>query len=142
MDTFIAKSGRQYFPLAIDNAQGFPQSFPFLFNGQTYHFRLYVNIAASLLNDAKAFLELPMKQAFPTDTFFPTERAFLVVQVERESDARNRETIFLRKVIPDLEYAVENIILTFPTQRIARSNLNGQGDFGTQVIGGIAERWA
>jgi len=41
----VAKSGRQFTPLPINGTRGFPQSFPLLFGGQTYHFRLYVNMA-------------------------------------------------------------------------------------------------
>jgi len=128
MDTFTAKSGRQYSPLPIDGTQGFPQFFSLLFGGQTYHFRLYVNIPAGLLNDRSAFMELP------------SAAAFLVVQVEREVSDGTRETIFLRKVAPELEYEAENLALIFPRQLVARNNLNGQGDFGSQVIGGIAPR--
>lgn len=130
MDTLLTKSGRQFTSLQIDGAKGFPQSFPLLFGGQNYHFRMYVNIAAHLLDDTTVFLELPS-----TD-------AFLVVQVEREVAAGTRETIFLRKVVPELEYEAENITLIFPRQLVARNNLNGRGNFGSQVIGGIAPRWA
>jgi hypothetical protein len=130
MVPITAKSSRQYSPLPIDNARGFPQTFPFLFQGQTYYFWLYANIPASRLNDEETFLEIP------------TEKAFLVVRVERDVSEGNRGTIFLRKVVPEMEYEAEAIALTFPTQKIARQNLNGRGDFGSQVIGGIAKRWA
>ena len=130
MNVLSSASGRQFFVLPIDSTRGFPQAFPFLFGGQTYNFRLYANIPAERLDDRVAFIELP------------TAEAFLVVQVEREIAEGARETIFLRKVVPQLEYEAENIMLIFPQQRIARNNLNGQGDFGSQVIGGIAPRWA
>ena len=64
MDTITAKSSRQYSPLPIDNTRGFPQTFPFLFEGQTYYFWLYVNIAASLLNDKETFLKISTEKAF------------------------------------------------------------------------------
>ena len=130
MNALTAKSGRQFTSLPIDNARGFPQSFPFLFGGRTYHFRLYANIAAALLNDKTNFIELPAPEAF------------LVVQVEREIAAGARETIFLRKVVPELEYETENIALIFPRQLVARNNLNGRGNLGSQISGGIAKRWA
>lgn len=66
----------------------------------------------------------------------------MVLHVEREASDGSRETIFLRKVVPELEYEAEGIALIFPQQRVARANLNGRGDFGSQVIGGIAPRWA
>lgn len=138
MDALIAKSGREYVPLPIDNKKGFPQTFPMVFNGQTYHFRLYVNIASNLLNDQVDFIELPK------------EKAFLVVHVERDAGDGIKDTILLRKVVPELEYEAQDIMLYFPLWgpdgkrllRIARDNLNGQGNYGSQVIGGIAKRWA
>jgi hypothetical protein len=129
MNELIGKSGRKYEPLPIDGTQGFPQSFPLLFRGRTYQFRFYVNVAASELNDKVAFLELP------------SESAFLVMQVELENLDGTRQPIFLRKVVPKLEYEAENISLLFERLLVARSNLNGQGDFGSEMIGGIAPRW-
>jgi hypothetical protein len=128
MDAFITKYKRQYSPLPIDTTRGFPQSFPSVFDGQTYHFNLYVNIGADLLDDKMDFLELP------------GERAYLVARVEREEADGSQKTIFQRKVLPELEYVAENIAIVFPQQRIARNNLNGQGDFGSRVFGGIAIR--
>jgi hypothetical protein len=72
----------------------------------------------------------------------PSPEACLVVHVIVELPDATQQPIFLRKVVPGLEYEVENIALIFPQQRVAVSNLNGVGDFGSQVIGGIAARWA
>jgi hypothetical protein len=130
MNTFPFKSGRSYIPLPIDSNQGFPQTFAFPFQGQTYQFTFYVNVAMDRLAENNAFLSLP------------AEDAFLVVRVERPNGEQALETIFLRKVVPDLEYEVENVALTFVDQQISRSNLNGQGNFNSQVSGGIAGRWA
>ena len=130
MGILNAPSGREFTLLPIDNSRGVPQSFPVLFNGITYHFRLYLNMAAKLLGEIETFIEPPAQEAS------------LVVKVERENTDATRETIFLRKVVPGLEYETANIALVFPSQRITRDNLNGEGDFGSQVIGGIADRWA
>jgi hypothetical protein len=131
MDLITAKSGRQYTPLPIDAAKGFPQSFPFAFEGRAYNFRLYVNTATEELDGQPDFLDP-----------FPGERAYLVAQVERATPEGSSQLLFARKVLPGLEYEFEEIALVFPFQRIARNNLNGQGAFGSQVIGGIARRWA
>jgi hypothetical protein len=72
----------------------------------------------------------------------PAPEAFLVVRVEKDFPKGGSDLIFLRKVAPGLIYAAGNIALTFPTQRVAVRNLNGQGAFGSQVTGGIAARWA
>lgn len=131
MGVINSQSGRSYSPLPIDGTLGFPQSFSSTFGGKTYHFFMYVDIEASLLNSSTAnLLQLP------------TSKAFLVVQVEKENRDNTRTIIFLRKVVPNLEYVAENIALTFPTQIVARSNLNGRGDFRSVVVGGIADRWA
>ena len=129
MDALIGKSGTVFTTLPIDVVQGFPQSFPFLFEGRTYHFNLYADVAAHILNARPEFINVPAPEAF------------LVVRVERELEGATREVIFLRKIVPRLEYEVENIKLLFAGQRLARENLNGSGDHGTEVIGGIARRW-
>jgi hypothetical protein len=128
MTLLAGKSERQFTSLPIDNARGYPQSFAFVFADQTYHFRLYVNIPAELLYSRTNFIELPSPEAF------------LVVRVERELTDGTRQIIFLRKVVPELEYEAESIAMIFPRQLVARNSLNGQGDFGSQVIGGIARR--
>jgi hypothetical protein len=124
-------SGRAYTSLPIDARSGFPQSFPFqMGDGSSYRFMLYVDIDGAVLDTAAAPLTLP------------TTTAFLVVRVERLSADGASQIVFLRKVVPEQEYLAENIALVFPTQVLARENINGQGDFGSQVVGGIAPRWA
>jgi hypothetical protein len=119
---------RAYTPLPIDATLGFPQAFPVVFNGQTYRFRLYVNVPVAGVVDKTAMLELP------------TDDAFLVVQVERQLADGTVAPIFQRKVVPALEYVAENIALTFTAQRVAVRNLNSEGNFGSVVSGGIAAR--
>jgi len=70
----------------------------------------------------------------------PSADAFLVVSVELDLPDGTRQPIFLRKVVPGLEYETENIALVFPQQRVAVLNLNSSGEFGSQVAGGIALR--
>jgi len=130
MDVITSQSGRSYSPLPIDGTLGFPQSFSSAFGGKTYYFFMYVDIEASLLSSSTASL-----------LQLPAGNAFLVVRVEKENRDNTRTIIFLRKVVPDMEYVAENIALTFPTQVVARANLNGRGDFGSVVVGGIAARW-
>jgi hypothetical protein len=66
----------------------------------------------------------------------------MVVRAERLSSDGTSQIVFLRKVVPEQEYLAENLALMFPTQIVAKENINGQGDFGSQVTGGIAPRWA
>jgi len=121
---------RTFTPLPIDNSSGFPQSFPLFMDGRTYHFRLYINVPVALVRDKDAVLDLPTKESF------------LVVQIERELADATRQIVFLRKVVPSLEYEVDRMVLVFPWQRVAVRNLNGQGDFGSRVSGGMAPLWA
>jgi hypothetical protein len=131
MDLSSAQSGRAYTALPIDATQGFPQSFSFVLGSVTYFFTMYVDIDARLLSN-------PGVDLFP----LPTKDAFLVARVDKQNSDNTRTTIFLRKLTPELEYEAQNIALFFPQQVVARRNLNGQGDFGSAVMGGIAPRWA
>lgn len=121
-------SNRSFAPLPIDSSRGFPQLFPFLFANRNYLFRLYVNVPAAQAEDKSEVLDLPSADAF------------LVVSVELDLPDGTRQPIFLRKVVPGLEYETENIALVFPQQRVAVLNLNSSGEFGSQVTGGIALR--
>lgn len=128
MSILIGTIERTYTPLPIDVSRGFPQSFPLVFSNRNYRFRLYVNAPASLVKDKTQILDLPSPDVF------------LVVQIELDLSTGIRQPIFLRKVVPDLEYEAGNIALIFPHQRVAVQNLNGQGNFGSQVMGAIALR--
>jgi len=131
MDLTSAPSGRSHQPLPIDVRLGFPQSFSVVLGNALYFFTMYVDIDANLLSDSTI------------DIFaLPEERAFLVARVDKQNSDSTRTTIFVRKLTPEQEYEVENISLFFPQQVVARMNLNGQGDFGSVVLGGIASRWA
>ena len=128
MDTLVAASGRTYAPLPIDSSRGVPQFFPLLFANRNYLFHLYVNVPAARVADKSLILDLPSADAF------------LVVKVELDLADGTRRPIFLRKVVPGLEYETGRIAMVFPQQRVAVQNLNGEGDFGSQIIGGIALR--
>jgi hypothetical protein len=153
MDPITGNSGHVYAPLPIDGNLGFPQAFPLVFGGRTYRFRLYVNIAPFFTADSAAILDLPQPDAGPFRVQgdgtlaplvfdIPVPQAFLVVRVDQDQPGGTTRLIFLRKVVPNLEYQAGDIALTFTQLRVAVKNLNGQGAFGSLVIGGIAPRWA
>jgi hypothetical protein len=121
-------SGRIYDPLPIDNTAGFPQRFPFLLNGVRYQFALYVNTSEIALGTIDELMVLPDAQRF------------LVVRVDVLGADGNQQTVFLRKVVPSLEYRAGALALTFPTQIVARRNLNNVGNFGSNVVGGVAQQ--
>lgn len=116
--------------LPIDNQAGFPQSFSTVFEGTIYHFTLYVNLPLSALAEGADFFELP------------GDDVHLVARVEVEAGDGERRTLFLRKVVPGLVYETGEITLEFPRQKIARDNLNGRGEAGSEVVGRIGRRWA
>jgi len=131
MAVLMGESGRSYTTLPIDVTVGFPQSFQVTFEQRTYRFFLYVDIESSLLaGDTGDLFDLPMSNAF------------LVARVDQQNPDGTSATVFLRKVVPEMEYLSGDIALYFPSQTVARMNLNGRGDFGSYVVGGIASRWA
>jgi hypothetical protein len=121
-------SGRSYDPLPIDNAAGFPQVFPYLLNGVRYQVTVYVDAPEDSLGSLDELMVLP-----------DSER-FLVVRVDVLGGAGVQDTVFLRKVVPSLEYRAGALALTFPTQIVARRNLNAAGNFGSNVIAGVAQQ--
>jgi len=67
----------------------------------------------------------------------PDGQRFLVVRVDVLGTDGTQQTVFLRKVVPSLEYRAGGLMLTFPTQIVARRNLNNPGNFGSKVVGGV-----
>jgi len=120
-------SGRTYDPLPIDNTAGFPQQFPFLLNGVRYQFAVYVDVPEAALGPMEELMVLPDRQRF------------LVVRADVLGADGSQQTIFLRKVVPSLEYRAGGLALTFPTQIVARRNLNNAGNFGSNVVAGVAQ---
>jgi|SRR6516162_5124022 hypothetical protein len=119
-------SGRVYDPLPIDNTAGLPQQFPLALNGVNYQFQLYVDVPEAALGPIDEVMVLPDPQRF------------MVARVDILAADGTTQTIFLRKVVPSLEYNVRGIALYFPTQLVARRNLNGVGSFGSNIVGGVA----
>jgi hypothetical protein len=68
----------------------------------------------------------------------PDAQRFLVVRADILGTDGTTQTVFLRKVVPSLEYSVRGIGLYFPTQIVARRNLNGVGSFGSNIVAGVA----
>jgi hypothetical protein len=123
----VMPSGRLYSPLPIDNAAGFPQRFPFLLDGVRYQFTLYVNVPETELGPMDELMRLPDRR-----------KRFLVVRTDILAADGSPQTVFLRKVVPSLEYRTNALALAFPTQVVARRSLNASGNFGTNIVGGVA----
>jgi hypothetical protein len=67
----------------------------------------------------------------------PDGQRFLVVRVDVLGTDGTQQAVFLRKVVPSLEYRAGGLMLIFPTQIVARRNLNSPGNFGSNVVGGV-----
>ncbi|SRR6266487_1868673 len=126
-------TARTYFQLPVNADEGFPQSFRLSFNGTVYQVLLYVNV----LEDAAAQPDENDVYTLPD----PRGGAFMVMRVARE-DISGPAVIFQRKLVLNLEYEAAEVAFVFRQMRVAKRNLNGIGSFGSQVIGGIATRWA
>ena len=127
-------SGRSYEPLPIDNTAGFPQRFPYLSGGVQYQFSLYVNVPEAALGSIDEVMTLPGEVLTAQGNL----QRFLVVRMDLLAADGSETTQFIRKVVPSLEYQAGALALYFPTQIVARRNLNNAGNFGSTVIGGVA----
>lgn len=124
--SFTAASGRVFDTLPIDSAAEFPQRFACVRDGVNYRFTLYVDVPETALGPIDEIMSLP------------DGRRFLVVRVDRIAADGSAAPVFLRKVVPSLEYRAGPLTLAFPSQQVARRNLNGKGEFGTRIVAGVA----
>ena len=129
MTTATVPTDRTYLSLPINPEEGFPQSFRLAYAGHTYQVSLYVNIAEEVMLTAS------------DDTLFrlPAERAYLVMQVARES-SEGLQILFLRKLVTGIAYLAEELVFTFSAMTIAKRNLNGIGNFGSILTGSVTIR--
>jgi hypothetical protein len=121
--TIIGAPTDAFDTLPIDNSAGLPQSFPYLRDGVRYQFALYVNAPDTALGPIDGLMKLP------------DATRYLVVRVDTVAADGTRQTLLLRKVVPSLLYQAGRLLLAFPTQIVARRNLNGAGNFGTNIVG-------
>ena len=135
-------SQRIYRQLPINADEGFPQAFRLNFNGNVYQIWLYVNVLEEGVETADDYLyNLPVHEKFPNSISETSRDAFMVMRVAQEG-AGGPAVIFQRKLVPNLEYEAAELVFVFRKMVVARRNLNGVGAFGSQVIGGVATRWA
>jgi hypothetical protein len=118
---------RTFDPLPIDNTSGLPQSFGYVRDGVRYLIALYASIPENALGTINEIMSLP-----------DDKDRYLVVRVDAFSANGASMTVFLRKVVPSLFYRAGGLVLHFPVQKLARGNLNGIGNFGTNIVGEVA----
>ena len=135
MDPFQLPSGRTYQPLPLAPDASFPARIPTSAAGQSILVLLYASIAAERFETDEAVLPLDGPDAY------------LVMRVALDPPDAPRRTLLIRKVALNVEYDCGPVFITFPgaphvedNLRVARLNLNGTGQHGTRIVGGIAPR--
>jgi hypothetical protein len=130
----------QFLQLPIDPDQGLPQAFSSAVGATRYEFGVYVNLDAPESDPPETLYDL----ASPGPSEHPAAPlGHLVLRVVRPGPA-GPTVILLRKLVPEpqlIHYAAE---LAFKVTQavIARGNLNARGQYGSQIVIGVAQRWA
>jgi hypothetical protein len=136
-----AGAGLSFFQLPVLADQGLPQAFSCPVGGTSYDFGVYANITAAAETDPLATLydlSSPSGLAVPADP-----PGYLVLRIVRRG-AGGPQVIFLRKLVPEptlIHYGAE-LAVKMTTAILARGNLNGAGSYGSQILIGVAQRWA
>jgi hypothetical protein len=120
---------QNFLRLPINADEGFPQAFMLATGDAMYRFVLYVNVAEELLPGPETVMDLGSGVA----------GVFMVLTVARE-DPGGETVLLRRKIVPGLQYQAGDLMLTFTTLRVAVRNLNAVGTYGSEVVGGVAQR--
>ena len=115
--------------LPVNADDGFPQAFRLALGAATYIVTLTVTVVEESLLDGGAPLVMPQPGAFMT------------AAVTRESPGPER-TLLRRKLVPGLELAGAEVVLKAVTMIVDPRNLGAAGAYGSQVLLGVAARWA
>jgi hypothetical protein len=139
-DTQSVAAGLAFFQLPVVPDQGLPQAFSCTIGATSYDFGVYASINAGDSDPPEAMYDL----AQPGGVAIPAEPpGYLVLRIARQGTA-GPQVIFLRKLVPEpglIHYAAE-LAIKLTTAIVARGNLNGPGSYGSQIVIGVAQRWA
>ena len=139
-DAAPAGAGLRFFQLPVLADQGLPQAFSADVGGASYDFGLYANITVGAADPPETRYDLvpPGPLAVAADP-----PGYLVLRIVRQ-DAAGPQVIFLRKLVPEpgLIHYGAGLAVTATTAIVARGNLNGAGSYGSQIVIGVAQRWA
>ncbi len=135
-----AAAGLQFFQLPVAADQGLPQVFSCTMGATNYDFGVYANITVGESDPPETRYDLtpPSGLAKPADP-----PGYLVLRIVRQGTDGPR-VIFLRKVVPEpglIHYGSE-LAIKVTAAILARGNLNGAGSYGSQILIGVAQRWA
>ena len=133
-------SDLQFLTLPVVPDQGLPQAFSCDVGSQGYDFALYANVEAPLSD--------PPDTVYDLATSGPSSRpgsprGYLVLRVSSSGGA-GAAVLLLRKLVPEagLVHHAGPLAIKCVQARVARGNLNGVGHFGSQIVIGVAQRWA
>jgi hypothetical protein len=129
-----------FFQLPVVADQGLPQAFSCTVGATGYDFGVYANISAGESDPPQTLYDLvsPSGLAAPADP-----PGYLVLRIVRQGTG-GPQVIFWRKLVPEpglIHYGAE-LAIKMTTAILARGNLNGTGSYGSQILIGVAQRWA
>jgi hypothetical protein len=135
-----APANLQFSQLPVLADQGLPQAFSCTVGATSYDFGVYVNINADEGDPPQTLYDLaaPAGLAGPADP-----PGYLVLRIARQGPD-GPQVIFLRKLVPEpglIHYCAE-LAVKAVTAIVARGNMNGAGSYGSQIVIGVAQRWA
>lgn len=124
----------RFLQLPVDPDQGLPQAFSCTVGSTRYEFGVYVSIDAPESDPPQTRYDLGSPGA---------PLGHLVLRVVRPGPT-GPAVILLRKLVPEpalIHYAAELAVM-MTRAVIARGNLNASGQYGSQIVIGVAPRWA
>jgi hypothetical protein len=127
-----APASLQFSQLPVLANQGLPQAFSCAVGATSYNFGVYANINVGEGDPPQVLYNLA------TDP-----PGYLVLRITRQGP-NGPQVIFLRKLVPEpglIHYGAE-LAVKAVTAVVARGNLNGPGSYGSQIVIGVAQRWA
>jgi hypothetical protein len=135
-----AAASLQFFQLPVLADQGIPQAFSCTIGATIYDFGVYANIDPGESDPPETLYDL----AAPSGLVEPADPpGYLVLRIARQGPD-GPQVIFLRKLVPEpglIHYGAE-LAVKAATAVVARGNLNGTGSYGSQIVIGVAQRWA
>jgi hypothetical protein len=136
----VAGAGLSFFQLPVAADQGLPQAFSCTVGVTSYDFGVYASINVGEADPPQTLYDLssPSELAAAADP-----PGYLVLRIARQG-AAGPQVIFLRKLVPEpglVHYGAE-LAVKVTTAILARGNLNGTGSYGSQILIGVAQRWA
>ncbi|MFJ1792852.1 hypothetical protein [Kitasatospora griseola] len=126
--------------LPVEPDEGLPQAFSCPVGAAVYEFGLYAELDAPETDPPETLYDLAAPAPAPTAVAPP---GYLVLRVVRQG-ADGPRTVFLRKLVvePELVHTAGQLAIRLVAAKLARGNLNGPGRYGTEIVIGVAQRWA